>query len=105
MQPSYVRLSAATAQASAQVLGTALVAAIEWYRGDQGVYPSSLAQLTPRYIASVPADPFTGNIFLYDSHDSGYLLYSTGRDMTDDGGTPWDNKKWEDGKDVVLHNF
>lgn len=103
--PSYVKFSAATSNTQAQVLGTALVAAIEWYHGDQGVYPSSLAQLAPQYIPTLPADPFTGGRFHFDSHDSGYLLYSTGKDMTDDGGIPWDvHITWQDGKDVVLHD-
>ncbi len=105
MLPAYDKMAAATANTKAEVLGTALVAAIEWYRSDQGVYPSSLSQLSPKYIPTVPADPFTGASFVFDSDESGYVLYSTGRDMTDDGGVPWDRPVWKDGKDVVLHNY
>ena len=104
--PPYERMAAATANSHAQILGTALVAAIEWYRSDQGVYPSALSQLSPQYIPVVPADPFTGSDFIFDSHSTGYVLYSTGRDMTDDGGIslPPGSVNWVDGTDILLHN-
>lgn len=103
MLPAYDKLSAATANTQAQILGTALVAAIEWYRGDQGAYPSSLSQLAPQYIAVVPADPFTGSDFLFHRYNSGYLLYSTGEDMTNNGGIP--GKYSDEDKDIVTNDF
>ena len=104
--PSYERMAAATANSNAQILGTALVAAIEWYRSDEGVYPSALSQLSPQYIPLVPADPFTGSDFIFSSDAAGYVLYSTGRDMTDDGGVPLPpgSVNWVDGTDILLHN-
>ena len=38
---------------------TQMRAAIARYRADNGSYPPSLAALTPHYLPSVPADPFT----------------------------------------------
>ena len=102
MLPAYDKLSAATANTRAQILGTVLVAAVEWYRSDHGLYPSSLAQLTPQFVSEMPIDPFTGNGFLFHSRGSGYLLYSTGKDMRDDGGDPGEYS--DEGKDIVIND-
>jgi len=35
----------------------------------------------------VPIDPYTGESMLYQQRDGGYVLYCTGPDKVDDGGT------------------
>ena len=35
-----------------------------------------------------PEDPFSGKDFVYRRDDKGYLLYSLGSDLDDDGGKP-----------------
>jgi hypothetical protein len=51
-------------------------------------WPESLAQLEPRFLASVPADPFDGKPFKYLLRPEGPLVYSIGADEDDDGGVP-----------------
>ncbi|HVX13012.1 MAG TPA: hypothetical protein VHC22_17645 [Pirellulales bacterium] len=51
-------------------------------------YPQTLDELVPRYLASVPLDPFADHVLMYKKLPTGYLLYSIGDDRVDDSGTP-----------------
>jgi len=63
--------------------------ALHAYKLDHGSYPSSLAQLAPAYLESLPADPFApSGTFKYRRIGNKYLLYSVGPDGKDDGGKP-----------------
>lgn len=46
--------------------------------------PVTLEELTPKYLDTVPKDPFTGESIGY--HASRGLIYSVGRDLKDEGG-------------------
>lgn len=65
---------------------TTLTLAIERYRLSQNALPSSLNDLVPAYIDSIPTDPFTGKGLLYIHGANGYIIYSVGVNRTDDGG-------------------
>jgi uncharacterized protein YunC (DUF1805 family) len=41
-------------------------------------YPDTLAELSPKFLASVPADPFDGQPLRYDKSGNGYTLHSIG---------------------------
>lgn len=59
------------------------------YRADHGGYPRNLEDLAPAYMKSVPIDPFgVGKPLRYrvTKGGKGFLLYSVGADMHDDGG-------------------
>lgn len=59
------------------------------YRANHGRFPSSLAELAPAYLKSVPIDPFgLGKPLRYRQIRGGksYLLYSLGSDLKDDRG-------------------
>ena len=60
--------------------------ALAGYRADHDGYPESLAELAPKYIAEVPVDLFTGNSYRYKLEDEGFLIYSLGPNMQDNGG-------------------
>jgi hypothetical protein len=53
-------------------------------------YPATLQELQPKYLSSLPTDPFSeGQIFKYKwLSPSQYVLYSVGPDSKDDGGLP-----------------
>ena len=51
-------------------------------------YPDSLDALVPRYLTSVPLDPFADRALTYKKLSAGYLLYSIGDDRIDDLGAP-----------------
>jgi hypothetical protein len=46
-----------------------------------------LAELAPSYLETVPVDPFDGQPLRYRTQGAGYVLYSIGPDLKDDGGT------------------
>lgn len=60
--------------------------AVQRYRLAAGELPDSLAELVPDYLDSVPVDPFDGRQLRYRMLESGYVVYSIGMDLTDDGG-------------------
>lgn len=60
--------------------------AIERYRLAEGRLPRDLSDLTPAYLESVPRDPFDGQELRYDVLAKGYVVYSIGEDLRDDGG-------------------
>lgn len=70
----YDRRCAQDFRVAALVAGAALAA----YRRDHKRWPAALGELVPGYLASVPADPFTGAPLLY-SPDTGEV-HSAGKD-------------------------
>ncbi|MBX3394524.1 MAG: hypothetical protein KF841_04065 [Phycisphaerae bacterium] len=65
MLPSLARTHFLSLRAHSNFARTRLSIAVEVYRKEKGVYPSSLSQLVPRYLAEVPYDPITGYDFDY----------------------------------------
>lgn len=57
------------------------------YKRQHGTYPDQLSLLTPTFMDFLPKDPFSGRNYLYRTENEGFLLYSVGRDLKDDGGT------------------
>lgn len=66
-----------------------LLLALEVHRAKSARYPSTLAELVPSHLAQMPLDPWTGKPFIYraNADGMGYILYSTGPDGQDNGGT------------------
>jgi hypothetical protein len=60
--------------------------ALEIFKAGNGHYPSELAELTPSILGQVPIDLFADKPLIYKQIGSGYLLYSIGINMKDDGG-------------------
>lgn len=52
-----------------------------------GSKPEALAELVPRFLPGLPADPFDGEPLRYKKLPAGFVVYSIGADRTDDGGT------------------
>lgn len=70
---------------------TQAITAIKEYKNDTGAYPASLGDLVPKYLASVPFDPYDGKPLKYSS--SGKIIYSIGRDLKDSGGSTGDDRQ------------
>ncbi len=64
------------------------VVAIERYRLAHGSYPQSLDLLVPTFLPGLPFDPVDGQMLRYRLTESGFVLYSIGRDGVDDLGRP-----------------
>ena len=84
-----------------ELVGVAL--ALAAYKAEKGVYPQTLADLSPAYLKAIPTDRFSDKGLIYKTRDKGYLLYSVGRNLKDDGGKKqsWDKKTGWAG-DIVI---
>ena len=83
------RATHVTMLAAIEVL-RAYVAVLRYHKVT-GRYPKTLGKLVPRYLPSVPVDPFGGATrppLRYRLKGSSFLLYSIGSDLQDDGGKP-----------------
>jgi hypothetical protein len=69
--------------------GAAITAlAIERFRrAHEGRMPASLAELSPAFLKSISADPFSGKPLLYRQEGTGYIVYSVGENRADDRGS------------------
>ncbi len=62
--------------------------ALRCYRASEASPPVRLQELTPNYLSTVPADPFSSMPLVYRPQGTNWLLYSVGPDGVDDGGLP-----------------
>ena len=61
--------------------------AAERFRLEAGRLPTSLGELVPDYLNTVPIDPFAGRPMRLIETDTGIVIYSIGEDQIDDGGS------------------
>jgi hypothetical protein len=103
-RPLWESISRTTGKAPRAQAGVNLArvaVALERCRLANGGFPDQLTALSPKFLARVPSDPFSGQALLYRKEASGgYLLYSVGSDRKDDGGKPESSGK---GGDEVAH--
>ena len=57
-----------------------------WRLAHDGQVSESLADLVPTFLPAIPVDPFDGQPLRYKKLAKGYVIYSIGEDLTDDGG-------------------
>ena len=89
------------ARAQHELVGIALALAV--YRAESGVYPDSLDALSPDIIDEVGIDSFSGQPYVYERTDDGYVLYSVGMNLTNDGGGSRDDRpEGSDADDIVI---
>ncbi len=72
--------------------------AVERYRMANGKLPDSFDDLVPKFLEVVPKDPFDGKPLKYKKLDPGFVIYSVGDDLSDDGGKergPKREKPWD----------
>ncbi len=79
-------------QASFDLTRTA--AAVAAWKADRAAgdapYPETLDALVPKYLPTVPLDPFSDKPFIYERRGDGYLLASVGDNGVYDGGDDMD---------------
>jgi hypothetical protein len=71
------------------------------YKGKRGEYPESLQDLEAFVGQELPMDPFSGEAFVYRREGAGFLLYSLGVNLEDDGGAAPEEGAWGEG-DIVM---
>lgn len=60
--------------------------AVQRYRLTAGELPDVLTDLVPDYLDAVPSDPYDGKDLRYEKLGSGFVVYSIGEDLRDNGG-------------------
>jgi len=84
------------------------VLAVMRYEKEKDQYPASLEELVEAgYLKELPMDPYSDGPLIYRRTDEGFLLYSFGTDLTDDGGKLGHGKNgkprmWADDGDWVF---
>lgn len=63
--PAYEKLSTRRCETDFRLTAASVAAALRVYRQDHGRLPARLDELTPRYLAAPPIDPFSGEAPLY----------------------------------------
>ncbi len=84
--PALARVTSLETRAIARLRTAEVGLAIQRYRLATGTLPGKLSDLAPTYLESVTKDPFDGNELRYRKLDSGFVVYSVGEDLSDDGG-------------------
>ncbi len=84
--PATSKVSEAVRRKVANVRCMLALMAVERYRRQQGAWPKSLAELTPKLLQAVPLDPYDGKPLRYKAVPDGVIVYSIGPDRTDNGG-------------------
>lgn len=92
LMPSLSRASTSAELGTQQRDAALVVLACELYRRHNGNWPASLADLSPRYLPTVPADRFDGQPLRYRLVDGQPVIYSIGVDGDDDGGRAPDSE-------------
>ena len=72
--------------------------ALAAHKAERGSYPAALAALRPAYLKAVPSDLFSEKPLRYSRVGEGFLLYSVGENMADDGG----KDRAAGGDDIVV---
>lgn len=80
------------------VAGTQTLFAVKAYKNDTNNYPSSLNDLIPAYLSSIPQDSFDGKSLKYSAEKK--IIYSVGEDMQDSGGSTGDD--WQKMSDPTF---
>jgi len=90
LTPVYHRDRAAIDQADTGIRGTQLLLALLAYKSKFGVYPATLPQLVAKLNWGLNTeDLFSGKQMIYRTTRSGFMLYSVGMNLKDDGGIDW----------------
>ncbi|MHC4706804.1 MAG: hypothetical protein ACYS8I_06930, partial [Planctomycetota bacterium] len=93
LMPAFGRLMQIETRHLAHLRVTQTAIAIQRYRLTEGRLPQSLENLVPAYMEVVPIDPFDGQDLKYRTLETGFVVYSIGDDLTDEGGAERDSKK------------
>jgi hypothetical protein len=88
LAPTFIRSIEAHAEGDARLAAAHTAVALERYRLANNSLPDDLAELVPACIKKIPIDPFDGKPLRYKklSPQSGYIIYSIGRNEHDDLG-------------------
>ncbi|MCP4608555.1 MAG: hypothetical protein GY845_07565 [Planctomycetes bacterium] len=93
LMPALGRIMQIDTRHLAHLRATQTAIAVERYRLTEGRLPQSLENLVPAYMEVVPTDPFDGQDLKFRTRETGFVVYSVGEDLTDEGGAERNSKK------------
>lgn len=99
--PAFDRTFARRDSAIAQLRLAEAALLLKACKGEGGEYPESLAELEELVGRELLADPFSGTSLVYQREGDGFLIYSWGANLEDDGGVPAERRVLEEG-DIVV---
>lgn len=93
------RLVGATAYHRLLLTATALAI----HEAETGRFPARLADLAPKYIKTLPTDPYSKKPLRYRREGKGCIVYSAGENAKDDGGVKgYDEEKDQEQDDIAV---
>ncbi len=87
LSPVFARVSFTRFRAEERLAQTRVFLAVQAYKARYGGYPASMRELKSKLGWKLPVDPFSEKDFVYKKQTKGFMLYSVGPDMKDDGGS------------------
>lgn len=81
--------------ANAQLAGDQIILALQAYKERYGTYPQSISELKGKLGWKLPKDTYSDKDFLYRRQGKGFILYSVGPNMKDDGGVQRSKKYFD----------
>ena len=104
MYPALLRACEIHAGGLAYFRAARMALAAERYRKTHGRLPNALGDVAPDFIETVPLDPFDGQPLRYRKLDTGFMVYSVGKDGADNGGVQTDaaGQKFGPGTDITF---
>jgi hypothetical protein len=86
LMPAFGRILDIEIRHLAHLRATQTALAVQRYRLAEDRLPQSLENLVPAYMEALPTDPFDGQSLKYRTLETGFVVYSVGYDLTDEGG-------------------
>ncbi len=86
LMPAIEKVSDASYRGEQTHRNGVIAAGLAAYFADNKAYPEKLADVVPKYLTKVPGDVFSEKALIYTKSATGYLLYSVGSNLKDDGG-------------------
>jgi len=108
LKPAHERLGFLVWRARTGEVALVTTVAIHRYRAEKGSYPERLEELVSAgVLVSLPEDPFGQGPLTYRRTADGFVLYSWGQNLVDDGGRPGTGqdgrpRDWADNGDMVF---
>ena len=85
--PSFSGVINSDLRTTAGLRNAQVALAIQRYRLAKIKLPDQLKNLIPDYLSSIPLDPYDGKELRYKKLETGFVVYSIGEDLSDNGGT------------------
>ena len=92
MMPPLASMRSKAIQEKLEVEATIVVCAVEGYELANARLPNRISNLVPKFLPTVPIDPFDGKPLRYRSEGTNWVIWSVGSDLKDD------NAEWHEFK-------